>query len=55
MMPQKSEFVSCGEDRSLRIWKLDKPDECQQTVFLPAQSVWTVNVMQSGDIVSGSR
>lgn len=55
MMPDSNDFVSCGEDRSLRIWKLDKSDECQQSVFLPAQSVWTVTVMKNGDIVSGSR
>ena len=53
-MPGTTDFVSCGEDRSLRIWKLDQPDECVQTVFLPAQSVWTVTVMKNGDIVSGS-
>ena len=55
MMPGNSEFVSCGEDRSLRLWKLDSPDECQQTVFLPAQSIWSVKVMENGDIVTGSR
>lgn len=55
MMPDRNVFVSCGEDRSLRIWKLDVFDECQQTVFLPAQSVWSVSVMRNGDIVTGSR
>ncbi|KAK4035672.1 hypothetical protein OUZ56_027758 [Daphnia magna] len=54
MMPDRNVFVSCGEDRSLRIWKLDVFDECQQTVFLPAQSVWSVSVMRNGDIVTGS-
>jgi len=54
-MPGKTKFVSCGEDRSVRIWKLDSPDECQQTVYLPAQSVWTVNTMGDDDIVTGSR
>ena len=55
MMPSGTSFVSCGEDRSLRIWKLDCPEECQQTVYLPAQSVWTVAVMENNDIVTGSR
>lgn len=50
-----TDFVSCGEDRSLRIWKLEQPDECLQTVFLPAQSVWAVAVMKNSDIVTGSR
>lgn len=54
-MPGSSDFVSCGEDRSLRVWKLDEPNECQQTVFLPAQSIWTVAVMNNGDVVTGSR
>jgi len=49
-----TDFASCGEDRSVRIWKLEVPDECQQTVFLPAQSVWTVAVMKNHDIVTGS-
>jgi phospholipase A-2-activating protein len=54
-MADRNAFVSCGEDRSLRIWKLDVSDECQQTVFLPAQSIWSVSVMKNGDIVTGSR
>lgn len=54
MMPGSTDFASCGEDRSVRIWKLEVPDECQQTVFLPAQSVWTVAVMKNHDIVTGS-
>ena len=54
-MKNGTNFISCGEDRSLRIWKLDSPDECQQTVYLPAQSVWTVSVMDNNDIVTGSR
>lgn len=55
MMPGGADFVSCGEDRSVRVWSLNSPDECQQTVFLPAQSVWAVKVMENGDIVTGSR
>lgn len=55
MMPGRTEFVSCGEDRSVRIWKLDSPDECHQTIFLPAQSIWTVSVMNNNDIITGSR
>ena len=54
-MKNGTSFASCGEDRSLRVWNLDAPDECQQTVFLPAQSVWTVAVMDNNDIVTGSR
>ena len=55
MLPSGNEFVSCGEDRSIRIWKLETSEECKQILFVPAQSVWTVSVMNNGDIVTGSR
>ncbi|KAF1988782.1 PFU-domain-containing protein [Aulographum hederae CBS 113979] len=46
------EVVSCGEDRTLRIWK---GFDCIQTITHPATSVWSVSVCaENGDIVSGS-
>jgi phospholipase A-2-activating protein len=46
------EVVSCGEDRTLRVWK---GNECIQTITHPAISVWGVAVCpENGDIVSGA-
>ena len=45
-------FVTSGEDRTIRIWEMG---ECQQTITLPARSVWSVAYLQNGDIVAGSR
>lgn len=45
-------FVTSGEDRTIKIWEMG---ECQQTITLPAQSVWSVAYLQNGDIVAGSR
>ena len=45
-------FVTSGEDCTIRIWEMG---ECQQTITLPAQSVWSVAYLQNGDIVAGSR
>ncbi|KAI9801074.1 MAG: hypothetical protein M1833_002942 [Piccolia ochrophora] len=46
------EIVSCGEDRTLKIWG---GGGCIQTITHPAVSVWSVAVCQeTGDIVSGS-
>lgn len=54
-VPNSPIFASCGEDRSLRVWNLERKEECIQTIHLPAQSVWSVTFMKNGDIVSGSR
>lgn len=46
------EIISCGEDRTLRIWK---DSTCVQTISHPAISVWTVAVCpETSDIVSGA-
>ncbi|KAH0628363.1 hypothetical protein JD844_009419 [Phrynosoma platyrhinos] len=45
------DFVTTGEDRSLRIWR---SGECTQTIRLPAQSVWCCCVLDNGDIVVGA-
>ncbi|KAK2512590.1 Plaa [Columba guinea] len=51
VFPQSKDFVTTGEDRSLRIWK---HGECAQTIRLPAQSVWCCCVLDNGDIVVGA-
>ncbi|NXD16823.1 PLAP protein, partial [Nothocercus nigrocapillus] len=51
VFPQCKDFVTTGEDRSLRIWKRG---ECAQTIRLPAQSVWCCCVLDNGDIVVGA-
>uniref|UniRef100_A0A8C0IFC0 Phospholipase A2 activating protein n=1 Tax=Bubo bubo TaxID=30461 RepID=A0A8C0IFC0_BUBBB len=51
VFPQCKDFVTTGEDRSLRIWK---QGECAQTIRLPAQSVWCCCVLDNGDIVVGA-
>ncbi|XP_065917217.1 phospholipase A-2-activating protein-like [Dysidea avara] len=46
-----SQFLSCGEDRTVRVWK---NGSCDQTILLPAQSVWSVHYLENGDFVVGS-
>ncbi|XP_067931333.1 phospholipase A-2-activating protein-like [Watersipora subatra] len=52
MMPgSMADFVSVGEDRSLKVWR---NGDCVQTITHPATSVWSVCVLPTGDIVTGS-
>uniref|UniRef100_A0AAZ3Q6W2 Phospholipase A-2-activating protein n=1 Tax=Oncorhynchus tshawytscha TaxID=74940 RepID=A0AAZ3Q6W2_ONCTS len=51
VFPNGQDFVSTGEDRTLRIWK---QGECQQTIRLPAQSVWCCCILPNGDIAVGA-
>lgn len=44
-------FVSSGEDRSVKVWKDGK---CEQTIMMPCQSIWSVTLLNNGDIVAGS-
>ncbi|XP_046617824.1 phospholipase A-2-activating protein isoform X1 [Neodiprion virginianus] len=46
-----SHVVTSGEDRTVRIWH---NAEIQQTLTLPAQSIWSVDILPNGDIVTGS-
>lgn len=46
-------LVSCGEDRSVRVWR-ESDGECEQVIVLPAVSVWNVATTPKGDIVAGS-
>ncbi|XP_075682559.1 phospholipase A-2-activating protein isoform X2 [Rhinoderma darwinii] len=51
LFPNSQDFVTTGEDRSMRIWR---KGECAQTIRLPAQSVWCCCVLENGDIVVGA-
>lgn len=59
--PNFPKFVSCGEDRSIRVWLLPSAGEwapekhfsCFQTILLPCQSAWCVAMVPNGDIVVG--
>lgn len=44
-------FATCGEDRTIRIWK---NSSCDQTITMPCTSVWAINCLANGDIIVGS-
>ncbi|CAH0554986.1 unnamed protein product [Brassicogethes aeneus] len=44
-------FVTSDEDRTVRYWQ---DGQNTQTFSLPAQSVWSVDCMTNGDVVTGS-
>ncbi|GAA6027019.1 hypothetical protein JCM8097_006044 [Rhodosporidiobolus ruineniae] len=46
-------LVSGGEDRTVRIWRA-ADGECEQTIVVPAVSVWCVAVLANGDIAAGA-
>lgn len=53
VLPNGQDFISGGEDRTMRVWKDGK---CVQTIAHPTQSVWAVCVLPgNGDIVSAAR
>ncbi|KAG0717763.1 Phospholipase A-2-activating protein [Chionoecetes opilio] len=52
MVTQDGDFVTGGEDRTLRVWGPD--GECAQTIHMPAQSVWAVASLPNSDIVCGT-
>lgn len=45
-----SVFTS-GEDRTIRVWH---NSEISQTITLPTQSIWCIDLFPNGDIVAGS-
>lgn len=47
-----NELISCGEDRSLRIWNVTT-GEVKQVIRLPAISLWCCDFLPNGDIVVG--
>ncbi|XP_060069922.1 phospholipase A-2-activating protein-like [Ylistrum balloti] len=51
VLPNGEDFVSSGEDRTVRVWQ---GGQVVQTIAHPSMSVWSVCVLANGDIVSGS-
>lgn len=45
-------IASSGEDRCCMVWHRQKGD--QQSITIPAQSVWTVVILPNSDVVTGS-
>ena len=52
MMNNNTDWVTSGEDRSVRVWQ---NNEVVQTIYLPAISVWSVTVLDNGDIAAATR
>ncbi|XP_011866365.1 PREDICTED: phospholipase A-2-activating protein [Vollenhovia emeryi] len=50
-VPNGVYVYSAGEDRTIRIWY---NAELKQTIVLPTQSVWCIDLLSNGDIVAGS-
>lgn len=46
-----SSIFTSGEDRTVRVWH---HSEISQTITLPTQSVWCIDLFPNGDIVAGS-
>ncbi|CEQ39924.1 SPOSA6832_01481, partial [Sporobolomyces salmonicolor] len=46
-------LISGGEDRTVRVWRAND-GECEQTIVVPAVSVWCVSVLANGDIAAGA-
>lgn len=49
---ETNELISCGEDRSLRVWDLTT-GEVKQVLRLPSISLWCCDFLPNGDIVVG--
>lgn len=47
-----SELISCGEDRSVRIWDYIT-GETKQVIRLPAISIWSIEILPNNDIAVG--
>ncbi|XP_012539928.1 phospholipase A-2-activating protein [Monomorium pharaonis] len=50
-VPNGTYVYSSGEDRTIRVWY---NAELKQTIVLPTQSIWCINLFANGDIVVGS-
>lgn len=51
--PHGDGLFSSGEDRSVKIWS-ETHGDLEQNITLPATSVWSIAVLQNGDIGVGS-
>lgn len=51
-LTSSNELISCGEDRSVRIWSLD--GILKQVIRLPAISIWCIDSLPNGDLIVGS-
>jgi len=47
-----AELISCGEDRSLRIWDCTT-GKAKQVIRVPAVSIWCLDILPNNDIVVG--
>ncbi|CCF58172.1 hypothetical protein KAFR_0E00180 [Kazachstania africana CBS 2517] len=52
--PNTYQLVSCGEDRSVRIWDLNDNGNVKQVLRFPAISIWCVDFLPNNDIIVGS-
>uniref|UniRef100_A0A8C4QF90 Phospholipase A2-activating protein n=1 Tax=Eptatretus burgeri TaxID=7764 RepID=A0A8C4QF90_EPTBU len=50
LLPGTQDFVTSGEDRSVRVWR---GSQCVQTLRVPAQSAWSVCALPNRDIAVG--
>lgn len=50
-IPNGTYVYSSGEDRTIRVWY---NAELSQTIVLPTQSIWCIELFSNGDIVAGS-
>ncbi|XP_011640345.1 phospholipase A-2-activating protein [Pogonomyrmex barbatus] len=50
-IPNGTYVYSSGEDRTIKIWY---NAELKQTIVLPTQSIWCIDLFSNGDIVAGS-
>ncbi|XP_070162240.1 phospholipase A-2-activating protein isoform X2 [Polyergus mexicanus] len=50
-IPNGTYVYSSGEDRTIRVWY---NAELNQTIVLPTQSIWCIELFSNGDIVAGS-
>ncbi|KAL6437279.1 hypothetical protein ACFW04_005056 [Cataglyphis niger] len=50
-IPNGTYVYSSGEDRTIRVWY---NAELSQTIVLPAESIWCIELFSNGDIVAGS-
>jgi len=50
--PHSSEFLTAGEDRTMRVWNISE-NQPKQTIALPAPTVWKSIFLNNGDVAGG--